>query len=142
MWASGELRPVVNEYRVGTYVFNDRNTVASGAAALDDVALTIVATVASRRDDRAILDAGSKALSSDAAVEGASRTTPKPPSSRLEQLNEEHGYLALAGGDDLELGQQVRIVPNHVCVAVNLHEELVGVRDGRVELRWPVARGR
>ena len=73
MWDSGELRPVVNEYRVGTYVFNDRNTVASGAATLDDVALTIVATVVSRRDGRAILDAGSKALSSDAAVGGRLR---------------------------------------------------------------------
>ena len=142
MWASGGLRPVVNEYRVGTYVFNDRNTVASGAAALDDVALAIVATVVSRRDSRAILDAGSKALSSDAAAEGGFGVVLEAPSSRLEQLNEEHGYLALAGGDDLELGQQVRIVPNHVCVAVNLCDELVGVRDGRVELRWPVARGR
>jgi D-serine deaminase-like pyridoxal phosphate-dependent protein len=142
MWDSGELRPVVNEYRVGTYVFNDRNTVASGAATLDDVALAIVATVVSRRDGRAILDAGSKALSSDAAAEGGYGVVLEAPSSWLEQLNEEHGYLALAGGDDLELGRQVRIVPNHVCVAVNLHEELVGVRDGRVELRWPVARGR
>ena len=142
MWDSGELRPVVNEYRVGTYVFNDRNTVASGAATLDDVALTIVATVVSRRDGRAILDAGSKALSSDAAAEGGFGVVLEAPSSTLEQLNEEHGYLALAGGDDLELGQQVRIVPNHVCVAVNLYDELVGVRDGRVELRWPVARGR
>ena len=142
MWDSGELRPVVNEYRVGTYVFNDRNTIASGAATLDDVALTIVATVASRRDGRAILDAGSKALSSDAAAEGGFGVVLEAPSSRLEQLNEEHGYLALAGGDDLELGQQVRIVPNHVCVAVNLCDELIGVRDGRVELCWPVARGR
>ena len=64
------------------------------------------------------------------------------PCSTLEKLNEEHGYLALAGGDDLELGRQVRIVPNHACVAVNLFEELVGVRNGEVEVRWPVARGR
>jgi D-serine deaminase-like pyridoxal phosphate-dependent protein len=58
------------------------------------------------------------------------------------RVDEEHGYLELADGDDVGLGQQVRIVPNHVCVAVHLYEELVGVRDGRVELRWPVARGR
>lgn len=142
MWSAGDLRPVVTEYRVGTYVFNDRNTVLAGAASLDEVALTIAATVVSRRDGRAILDAGSKALSSDAAAEGGFGLVLEAPSSTLEKLNEEHGYLALAGGDDLELGQQVRIVPNHVCVAVNLFEELVGVRDGSVEVRWPVARGR
>ena len=48
MWASGELRPLVTEYRVGTYAFHDRATVAAGAAELDDVALTVHATVVSR----------------------------------------------------------------------------------------------
>jgi D-serine deaminase-like pyridoxal phosphate-dependent protein len=142
MWDAGGLKPVVTEYRVGTYVFHDRNTVAAGAAAVDDVALTIAATVVSRRNGRAIVDAGSKALSSDPGVEGGFGLVLEAPGSTLEKLNEEHGYLALAGGDDLELGQQVRIVPNHACVAVNLFEELVGVRDVGIELRWPVARGR
>jgi D-serine deaminase-like pyridoxal phosphate-dependent protein len=142
MWGAEELQPVVTEYRVGTYVFNDRNTVATGAASLDDVALTIAATVVSRRNGRAILDAGSKALSSDVAAEAGFGVVLEAPSSTIERLNEEHGYLALADGDELELGQQVRVVPNHVCVAVNLFEELVGVRNGAVELRWPVARGR
>jgi len=142
MWGAAELRPLVTEYRVGTYAFNDRNTITTGAATLDEVALTIAATVVSQRDGRAILDAGSKALSADASPEGGFGLVVEAPSSTLEQLNEEHGYLALAGGDELELGQQVRIVPNHVCVAVNLFDELVGVRDDRVEQRWPVARGR
>jgi D-serine deaminase-like pyridoxal phosphate-dependent protein len=142
MWEAGELRPLVTEYRVGTYVFNDRNTILSGAAVPDDVALTIAATVVSRHDGRAIIDAGSKALSSDTSVEGGFGFVLEAPSSTLERLNEEHGYVVLGGGDELELGQQVRIVPNHVCVAVNLFDELVGVRDGVVELRWPVARGR
>jgi D-serine deaminase-like pyridoxal phosphate-dependent protein len=142
MWDAGDLRPVVTEYRVGTYVFNDRNTVLSGPASVDEVALTIAATVVSRRDGRAILDAGSKALSSDAGAQGGFGLVLEAPGSAIEQLNEEHGYLALGGGDELELGQQVRIVPNHACVAVNLFEELVGVRGGKVEARWPVARGR
>jgi D-serine deaminase-like pyridoxal phosphate-dependent protein len=142
MWAAAELQPVVTEYRVGTYVFNDRNTVATGAAELGEVALTILATVVSRRDGRAILDAGSKALSSDAAAEGGFGVVLEAPDSTLEKLNEEHGYLVLGGGDELELGRQVRVVPNHACVAVNLFEELVGVRNGEVAVRWPVARGR
>jgi D-serine deaminase-like pyridoxal phosphate-dependent protein len=142
MWRAGDLQPVVNEYRAGTYVFNDRNTVDAGAATLDEVALTVVATVVSRRNGRAILDAGSKALSSDPGTSGGFGVVLETPASTIERLNEEHGYLALADGDELELGQQVRIVPNHACVAVNLFEELLGVRNGEVELRWPVARGR
>jgi len=141
MWTAGELRPLVGEYRVGTYVFNDRNTIASGAAALDEVALTIAATVVSLRDGRAILDAGSKALSAEAGMEPGFGLVLEAPGATVEKLNEEHGYVVL-DGVELELGQQVRIVPNHVCVAVHLYEELVGVRDGEVELRWPIARGR
>ena len=55
------------------------------------------------------------------------------------RLDEEHGYVEPA--DDLELGQQVRIVPNDVCLA-NLADELVLVRDGEIVARWPVERGR
>jgi D-serine deaminase-like pyridoxal phosphate-dependent protein len=139
MWSSGGLRPLVTEYRAGTYAFNDRNTVRAGAASLDDVALTVAATVVSRRYGHAIVDAGSKALSSEAAGDGFGLVV-EAPGARVVRLDEEHGYVEPAG--DLELGQQVRIVPNHVCLAVNLADELVLVRDGVVTGRWPVERGR
>src|SRR5262249_43412867 len=48
MWRCDGLRPTVTEYRVGTYAFHDRSSVAAGAAALDDVAMTVRATVVSR----------------------------------------------------------------------------------------------
>src|SRR5262249_45103889 len=114
----------------------------AGAAKLDEVALTVAATVVSRRNGRAIVDAGSKALSSDPSASGGFGVVLEAPGSTIEQLNEEHGYVALAEGEELRLGQQGRLVPNQPCVAVNLFEELVGVRNGEVELRWPVARGR
>jgi D-serine deaminase-like pyridoxal phosphate-dependent protein len=142
MWRSEELWPVVTEYRVGTYAFHDRSTVAAGAATLGEVALTVAAAVVSRRDGRAILDAGSKALSSDRGPEDGFGLVLEAPSSTLERLDEEHGYLTLAGGDDLELGQQVRVVPNHVCMVVNLFQELVVTQGGAVESYWPVERGR
>ena len=142
--AAGELRPTVTEYRAGTYAFHDRDTIAAGAATLDDVALTVCATVVSRPSrDRAILDAGSKALSSDVSPDPGFGLVLEAPRSTLVMLNEEHGYLELAGGDDVELGTQVRIVPNHACVVSNLFAEVVVVRDGAVEGSWPVdARGR
>ena len=63
----------VTEYRVGTYAFHDRATVAAGAATLDEVALTVHATVVSRpAADRAVLDSGSKAFAQDPGPGAAS----------------------------------------------------------------------
>jgi D-serine deaminase-like pyridoxal phosphate-dependent protein len=138
MWDAGALRPTVTEYRAGTYAFHDRATVAAGAATLDDVALTVYATVVSRpAPDRAILDAGSKALSSDRGGDGYGLIL-EAPASHVAKLDEEHGYVELAAGDELELGQQIRLVPNHACVVSNLFAELVLIRDGALDGAWPV----
>ena len=144
MWASGELRPTVTEYRVGTYAFHDRATVAAGAATADEVALTVRATIVSRPSaDRAVLDAGSKVLTHDPCSEPGFGTILGAPASVVEWLSEEHAVVAVAPGDSLELGQQVGIVPNHVCVVVNLADELVVHGDGLEPTTWPVdARGR
>jgi D-serine deaminase-like pyridoxal phosphate-dependent protein len=133
----------VTEYRVGNYAFYDRMSLAAGAASLDDVALTVHATVVSRpAPDRAILDAGSKALTSDLGPEPGHGLVLEAPSSPIVKLAEEHAYVSLGAGDELTLGQRVRIVPNHACVVVNLYDELAVVRDDAFETAWPVvARG-
>ena len=139
MWSVDEVRPTVTEYRAGTYAFHDRATVAAGAATLEEVALTVCATVVSRpARDRAILDAGSKSLSSDRSEADGFGLVLEAPESTLVKLDEEHGYLVLANGDDVRLGQQVRIVPNHACVVSNLFADFVLTRDGAVAGRWPV----
>ena len=144
MWSSGELCPTVTEYRVGTYAFHDRATVAAGAASVDEVALTVHATVVSRpASDRAVLDAGGKALSQDRCSEPGFGAILEAPGSAIEWLSEEHAVVSVAAGDSLELGQQVRIVPNHVCVVVNLADELVVHGEELEPTAWPVdARGR
>jgi D-serine deaminase-like pyridoxal phosphate-dependent protein len=144
MWRSGDLRPTVTEYRVGTYVFYDRNSVAAGAASLDDVAMTVRATVVSRPSaTRAILDAGSKALAFDPGPDDGRGLILEAPRSAIVNLNEEHAYVEVAPGDELELGQQVRVVPNHTCVVTNLFDEFVVEQGGEVVGRWPIdARGR
>ena len=87
MWSSGALRPTVTEYRVGTYAFHDRATVAAGAANLDEVALTVRATVVSRpASDRAVLDAGSKALAHDPGPAAGFGTILEAPASVVEWL--------------------------------------------------------
>ena len=139
MWSAETLRPTVTEYRAGTYVYHDRTTVDAGAATLDDVALTVCATVIGRpATSRAILDAGSKSLSSDRSPAEGFGLVLEAPESTLVRLDEEHGYVELADGDTLELGQQVRIVPNHACVVSNLFAEIALVRDGALAGRWPV----
>jgi D-serine deaminase-like pyridoxal phosphate-dependent protein len=144
MWQAEELRPLVTEYRAGVYVFGDLNTIAAGVGDLDDVALTVHATVVSRpAPDRAVLDAGTKALAADLGPNGGFGHVLEASSSTIVKLDEEHAYVALDGADSLDLGQVVSVVPNHACPAVNLFEELVAVQNGEVVDRWAVdARGK
>lgn len=132
--------PELTELRVGTYVFNDWVTVLKGWAQPEDCALTVAATVVSRpEEDRAILDAGSKTLSSDRA-DGLFGQIVEYPAARLYQLNEEHGFVDFSACDDRpQIGEIVHVIPMHVCVAVNLHDQLFGVRGDQVEQVWNVA---
>lgn len=133
--------PGVTEHRAGTYVFNDRGTVAAGAASWDDCAMRIRTTVVSRpTPDRAILDAGSKTLSSDLLGQQGFGRVVEYPEAEITKLNEEHGYVDLtACATRPEVGEIVSVIPNHTCVVTNLHERLIGVRRGRVEVVWDVA---
>ncbi|MHB1615280.1 MAG: alanine racemase [Actinomycetes bacterium] len=136
----------MTEVRPGVYVFNDAQQVELGAASWSDVALTIVATVVSARGQQVVLDAGSKALGADqpAWATGGGRL-PDCPGARITALSEHHATVALdeQDQDPPVLGQAVRVVPNHVCAAVNLADEVVAVRNGHVVDRWAVAaRGR
>src|SRR5690606_23717224 len=93
MWMDDGLAPAT-EYRAGTYIYNDRSLVARGTAALGQCAMTVLATVVSRPTaDRAILDAGSKALTSDLlGLEGYGMIL-EHPEAVIYQLNEEHGLV-------------------------------------------------
>lgn len=134
---------VVTEYRPGVYVFGDAQQWELGTMRPDQIALTCVATVVSHAGGRAVLDAGSKALGADRAAyaTGFGRLIDHPEA-RLVQLSEHHAVADLAGRPLPPLGATVRVVPNHVCNAVNLHDEL-WVRDADGLAPWPVtARGR
>ena len=144
MWHAADLTPVVTEYRVGTYAYFDRNSLDDGSASLDDVAFTVLATVVSRPGNgRALLDTGSKALTSDLSVSPGHGLIVEAPGSTIAQLSEEHGHVELAAGDDLELGQLVHVVPNHVCPVSNLFDELWVKRGEKIVDRYTIAaRGR
>ncbi|WP_185984095.1 alanine racemase [Aureimonas mangrovi] len=131
---------IVTEYRPGTYVYNDRSLVARGVASLDECALSVLATVVSvPTEHRAIIDAGTKVLTSDLlGLEGHGAVIGRPDLS-VDQLSEEHGRIVSAGPIGLKVGDRVRIVPNHACVVTNMVDTVhVLQEDGRVE-SWPVA---
>lgn len=138
----------LTEIRPGTYVFNDLNTIHSGGCALEDCAATIHATVVSTsRPGQMIIDGGSKTFSSDRLANTAEVTfghLVEAPAARFHKMNEEHGFIDLAHAEaEFNVGDRVRVIPNHICVAVNLHEKVYGVRGDTVEEVWPVdARGK
>jgi D-serine deaminase-like pyridoxal phosphate-dependent protein len=135
----------LNEIRPGVYAFNDAQQVELGAAGWESVALTAAATVVSRNGRNLVLDAGSKVLGADrpAWATGHGRLLDHPEA-RVTALSEHHATVSLPEDGLLpELGSVVRVVPNHVCTAVNLADDLVVVADGAVVARWLVAaRGR
>ncbi|MES2843584.1 MAG: alanine racemase [Pseudomonadota bacterium] len=143
MMTAGDA-PVVTEYRPGTYVYNDRSLVARGVCGWDDCALTVLATVVSvPAQTRAIIDAGSKALTSDLlGLTGYGHVLGRPDI-MIDQLSEEHGRLITDGPINLTVGQKLRIVPNHACVVTNLVDAVSVIEAGRVTAQWPVvARGK
>jgi D-serine deaminase-like pyridoxal phosphate-dependent protein len=137
-----ELAPVT-EIRVGTYIYNDRMMLTAGAATLEDCALTVHATVVSRpTPERAVIDAGSKTLSSDLLATGQRDgygLLPDYPDAIIARLSEEHGILDLGGcARKPELGECVRVIPNHACVVTNLHDQIYLHRKGEVLAQLPI----
>lgn len=137
----------LTEVRPGTYAYNDRLTFQAGAARWDDCALTVLATVVSTAvPGQAVIDAGTKALGREPAArpEDGFAALIDRPEVTVQRMSEEHGILDLGNTDWRPVvGEQVRLVPNHVCIVVQLHELIYGMRANRIETAWPVAaRGR
>ena len=139
----GSLFYGVNEVRPGTYIFNDRNTVAVAACALDDCALSVLVTVVSNAvPGHAVVDGGSKTFSYDRFQGGDGSgfgIVKEDPSAQVERFSEEHGHLNIERSERrYRIGERLSIIPNHVCTTVNMHDEIYGVRGERVEEVWRV----
>lgn len=135
------------EVRPGVYVFGDAQQLELARCTPADIALTIAATVVSRheRDEltprRVILDAGSKIIGGDrpAWATGFGRLLDHPEA-RITALSEHHATVVWPAESELPaLGEVLRVIPNHVCVAVNLVDTVTVLSDGKVVDRWRVA---
>jgi D-serine deaminase-like pyridoxal phosphate-dependent protein len=134
--------PGITEMRPGTYVFNDNNAFRHGRIGPARCAARVIATVVSRpAPDRAILDSGSKALALDPSPSHPGHGyIVGHPEATIVRLSEEHGVVLLPpNGPGFAVGDRVEVIPNHVCPAVNLFDELTVVRGGRVVDAWRVA---
>jgi len=127
--------PAATEHRAGTSIFNDRMMMAAGWASLADCALSVVTTVVSRAGpERGILDAGSKIFTSDTGwgLTGHGYIL-EHPEAELARFAEEHGFLDLSRCNNRPgVGAVVRVIPNHVCVVVNVVGEIILVRGDEI----------
>jgi len=133
--------PMLTEHRAGTCIYNDAMVVRSGTATWANCAMRVRATVVSRVSDaRAILDCGTKVLTSDQYGMPGFGQVLEYPEAAITALSEEHGTVDLSRCRERpEVGEVVNVVPNHCCVVTNMVDEVVGVRRDRVEVVWPVA---
>lgn len=139
---------LLNEIRPGTYIYNDLNEVRLGVATLEQCAARILATVVSvPSPHKFIIDAGSKTLSSDRnCVDDQSGfgLVFEYPSAKISRLSEEHGEIVLSENstDSLpSVGDRLWILPNHICVCVNLQNSFF-LLDNESLVEYPVdARG-
>jgi D-serine deaminase-like pyridoxal phosphate-dependent protein len=133
LWQSHRI-PGLTEVRAGTCVFHDRDMWSLGVCGLEDVAYSILSTVVSTAvPGQAVVDAGSKALSKEEfrADGGGYGVLLDRPDVVVRGLSEEHGLLDLSGtGWRPSVGDRVRIIPNHVCVSVNLQDRLLALGPG------------
>lgn len=133
LWDTTGLEDVT-EYRAGTYIYNDRSLVAVKACGWDDCAETVLTTVVSTPTrDRAIIDAGTKALTSDLLGLDGYGIVRDLGDAKIYNANEEHGYLdTRAAPRALAVGETLRVVMNHTCPVNNLFDKVVFVRGQTV----------
>ena len=125
MWNAHKLS-VATEYRIGTYIYNDRSLVERGTCTEKDCALTVLATVVSTPTaNRAVMDAGSKALTSDLSSLYGYGCIVDYPHLKISSLSEEHGCIKSEGATGLQVGQKIQIIPNHACVVTNMFDHVI-----------------
>jgi D-threonine aldolase len=135
---------VYTEVQPGSYVFMDgdygRNDY--GDTMRFEHSLFIASTVMSvGSGERIVLDAGLKSIAVDSGLPGIWQDGDYSPTLLYAAANDEHGIVRTRAPGDAHpaLGSQLLLVPGHCDPTLNLHDELVGVRGGRVESLWPIA---
>ena len=149
----------VTEMRPGVYVFNDVFQADIHSCALEDIAVTVLATVTGHHRERGeiVIDAGGLALSKDRSTQNGPRDVgyglvvdaaggASLPELHVARVSQEHGVVTAPGGDlpfdALPPGTRVRVLPNHACFTAAAYEGYHVVAGGHeVEAEWPRVNG-
>ncbi|KAI9311002.1 putative serine dehydratase domain-containing protein [Dichotomocladium elegans] len=135
----------INEVHAGNYCILDRQQVATGLWSYDNVGMTVLARVSSLYPDRGtvLLDAGALALSKDTSPQGGFGVLAHDPNVVLRSISQEHGILETGPETSLRVGQVVRVIPNHCCLASACHLYYLIIENGddRVVDIWFPVRG-
>jgi D-serine deaminase-like pyridoxal phosphate-dependent protein len=135
----------ITESRAGNYAFFDMNAVNLGVASVDDCALRVRSRIVSNPlPGYATIDAGSKTLTTDLSNKGNGYGYIYGKENiSIVKLNEEHGYLRYDPNEyDLQIGDEIDIIPNHSCVLANLCDFIYGFRGDKFERKIRIdARG-
>lgn len=150
----------VTEVRAGVYVFFDLVMMGIGVCTIDDIAISVVATVIGHRPEKGwlITDAGWMAMSRDRgtasqAVDQGYGLVASMDGELYEEVimteaSQEHGTLTMRSGSgralpDLAIGTRVRIFPNHACATAAQHDYYMVTDTGSdvVAAVWPRVRG-
>lgn len=146
----------ITEIRPGNYIFNDAMQVGLEVADLNECALTVLTTVISRHrvrsgQERLFVDAGKKVMTSDTGyrTDGFgtllynARVMERLPHAHVTGLSEEHGWIEVSGGSTFDVGDRIRLVPNHACTTMNTQDRFYIVEGENIVDTLPVdARGR
>lgn len=142
---AGGVLPGITEIRPGTYVFYD-SQYAQFMGHTNYCAATILSTITSKQNqERIVADAGAKSFTIDKKEHGVCKTTgfgivKDHPTLFIQRLSDEHATIT--PGTDLQIGDRIQIIPNHICPTVNLYNMGYGIRDGIVEKIFTItARG-
>ena len=145
----------VTEVRAGVYMFGDLFQAEIGTHGLNDIAVTVLASVIGRRPGRLLVDAGGIALSKDRSTETTAKDygfglmldldgARRHGDAIVRQAYQEHGLIELDPNHpvDLPVGGLVRIAPNHVCMTAAAHDRYY-VIEGSDEIvaMWPRING-
>jgi D-serine deaminase-like pyridoxal phosphate-dependent protein len=148
----------VTEVRAGVYMFGDLLQAQIGSCEIDDLAVSVLATVTGHRQEAGhlLIDAGGLALSKDRSTADAPRDygfglVVREDGSHFAQalmvtrVYQEHGLVRATSGDlpfdELPLGARVRVLPNHVCMTAAMYDRYHLLADGEAREAWPRTNG-
>jgi len=137
---------VYNELQCGSYAFmdadygrildKDGNRIDHGE--WENALFLLTSVMSHAKPEKAICDAGLKAQSVDSGLPFIFGRDDV----EYVKCSDEHGVISDPEGV-LKVGEKLKLVPGHCDPTCNVHDWYVGVRDGKVEVVWPVsARGK